>query len=159
METIQERILPERKRQKKKRTRSSSDVVEGELSDSGVELEKEGERLANATGGTEDGDLGKLQSASMSVSSHIASSNVSLELGAQGASHVSCRSREGTALDPRGHEHCGWWGYETEDGRDRDRMDLVLPQSAEQSDEIWGDGGYQQKSRDFVQSGNFQEVR
>ena len=60
METIQERILPERKRQKKKRTKSSSDVVEGELSDSGVELEKEGERLANATGGTEDGDLREL---------------------------------------------------------------------------------------------------
>ena len=52
-----------------KRTGSSADIVEGKLSYSGVELEEEGERLANATGSTEDGDLGKLERrASTSVS-------------------------------------------------------------------------------------------
>lgn len=43
------------------RTGRKTDVVEGKLADPGVELEEEGERLANATGGTEDGDLGGLQ--------------------------------------------------------------------------------------------------
>lgn len=43
------------------RTRATADVVEGELSDEGVELEEEGERLADAAGGTEDGDLGELE--------------------------------------------------------------------------------------------------
>jgi hypothetical protein len=41
-------------------TGSSADVVEGELSDAGVELEEEGEGLANATAGTEHGNLGKV---------------------------------------------------------------------------------------------------
>lgn len=43
------------------RTRATADVVEGELSNEGVELEEEGERLADAAGGTEDGDLGELE--------------------------------------------------------------------------------------------------
>lgn len=43
-------------------TGRKADVVEGELANPGVELEEERERLANATGGTEDGDLGGLQS-------------------------------------------------------------------------------------------------
>jgi hypothetical protein len=42
------------------RTGSKTDVVEGELADSGVELKEQRQRLANATGGTEDGDLGRL---------------------------------------------------------------------------------------------------
>jgi len=42
------------------RTGSKTDIVESELADSGVELEEEGQRLANATGSTEDGDLGRL---------------------------------------------------------------------------------------------------
>lgn len=45
------------------RTRATLDVVEGELGNTGVELQKEGEGLANATGGTEDGDLGGLDGA------------------------------------------------------------------------------------------------
>jgi len=44
-----------------RRTRGATDVVESELSDSGVELEQEREGLANATGGTEDGNLGELR--------------------------------------------------------------------------------------------------
>jgi hypothetical protein len=43
------------------RTGSATDVVESELSDTGVELEEEGERLADTAGSTEDGDLGELQ--------------------------------------------------------------------------------------------------
>jgi hypothetical protein len=42
-------------------TGRKADVVEGQLGDPGVELEQQGERLTNATGGTEDGDLGRLQ--------------------------------------------------------------------------------------------------
>lgn len=43
------------------RTGSATDVVESELSDTGVELEEEGERLADTAGSTEDGDLGELE--------------------------------------------------------------------------------------------------
>jgi len=43
-------------------TRSSLDIVQRELSHSGVELEEEGQRLANATGSAEDGDFGSLDS-------------------------------------------------------------------------------------------------
>lgn len=39
------------------RTGGEADVVEGELGDARVELEEQRQRLANATGGTEDGDL------------------------------------------------------------------------------------------------------
>ena len=41
-------------------TGGAADIVESKLGDSGVELEEEGKGLANATGGTEDGDLGEL---------------------------------------------------------------------------------------------------
>lgn len=43
-----------------KHTRTTLDIVEGELSNTGVELQEEGEGLANATTGTENGDLGGL---------------------------------------------------------------------------------------------------
>lgn len=36
---------------------SSGDIVEGELGDEGVELHEEGEGLADAASGAEDGDL------------------------------------------------------------------------------------------------------
>lgn len=42
-------------------TRSHADIVQGELSHSRVELEQQGQRLANATSSTEDGHLGQLQ--------------------------------------------------------------------------------------------------
>jgi hypothetical protein len=42
-------------------TGSSTDIVEGEVGNLGVELQEEGERLANTTGGTEDGNLGELE--------------------------------------------------------------------------------------------------
>jgi hypothetical protein len=41
-------------------TGSSSDVVEGELSDTRVHLEEEREGLANTTSGAENGNLGEL---------------------------------------------------------------------------------------------------
>lgn len=41
-------------------TGSTTDIVEGKLRDTGVELEQQGQRLANTTGGTENGDLGGL---------------------------------------------------------------------------------------------------
>lgn len=43
-----------------RRTGSAADIVESKLSNAGVELEEERKRLANATGSTEDGDLGEL---------------------------------------------------------------------------------------------------
>jgi len=42
----------------------ATDIEEGELSDARVELEEEGQRLADSTAGTEDGNLGKLYSKS-----------------------------------------------------------------------------------------------
>ena len=42
-------------------TRATTDIIEGELSDTGVQLKQEGQRLANATTGTQDGDLGGLR--------------------------------------------------------------------------------------------------
>lgn len=42
------------------RTGSTTDIVEGKLSDTRVQLHQQGQRLANATAGTEDGDLGGL---------------------------------------------------------------------------------------------------
>jgi hypothetical protein len=41
-------------------TGREADVVEGELGNPGVELQQQGKRLADTTGGTEDGDLGRL---------------------------------------------------------------------------------------------------
>jgi len=41
-------------------TWSSTDIVEGKLRNTGVELEEEGQWLSNSTGSTEDGDLGEL---------------------------------------------------------------------------------------------------
>jgi hypothetical protein len=44
-----------------RRTGRKADVVERELADSGVELQEQRQRLADTSGGTEDGDLGRLQ--------------------------------------------------------------------------------------------------
>jgi hypothetical protein len=42
------------------RTGSATDIVESEVSDAGVHLEEERERLADTTSSTENGDLGKV---------------------------------------------------------------------------------------------------
>lgn len=42
------------------RTRSAADVVESQLGNTRVHLQQEGKRLANATSGAEDSNLGKL---------------------------------------------------------------------------------------------------
>jgi hypothetical protein len=54
-------------------TGRKADVVEGELANPGVELEEERERLADTTGGTEDGDLGGLQFTRLALTFPIAS--------------------------------------------------------------------------------------
>lgn len=41
-------------------TGSTTDIVEGEVRDTGVELQQQGERLANTTASAENGDLGGL---------------------------------------------------------------------------------------------------
>jgi hypothetical protein len=43
-----------------RRTGSKTDVVEGELADSWVELQEQRQRLTDTTSGTENGDLGVL---------------------------------------------------------------------------------------------------
>ena len=47
-------------------TWATLDVVQRKLADSRVELKEEGQRLTNATSGTEDGDLGGLQGCTVS---------------------------------------------------------------------------------------------
>lgn len=42
-------------------TGSAADIVQRKLGDAGVELEEKRQRLANATGSTEDGNLGQLE--------------------------------------------------------------------------------------------------
>lgn len=44
-----------------------ADIVEGEVSHTGVELEQKGERLANATGGTQNSHLGQLSTRRVST--------------------------------------------------------------------------------------------
>ena len=46
-------------------TGSSTDIVQSQVGDTGVELHQQGERLANAARGTEDGDLGELYDVGM----------------------------------------------------------------------------------------------
>jgi hypothetical protein len=48
-------------------TRATSDVIEGELGDARVELEEEGERLADTTAGTENNNLGELDGGTISM--------------------------------------------------------------------------------------------
>lgn len=45
----------------RRRTRATADVIESKLRNTGVELQQERERLANATSGAEDSDLGGLK--------------------------------------------------------------------------------------------------
>jgi hypothetical protein len=45
----------------RRRTRATADIIESKLRNTGVELEQERERLANATSGAEDSDLGGLK--------------------------------------------------------------------------------------------------
>jgi hypothetical protein len=47
--------------QRRQHTGSTTDIVESELTDSGVELQEKRQRLANTTTGTENGDLGGLR--------------------------------------------------------------------------------------------------
>lgn len=44
-----------------------ADIVQGKVSDTRVELEQEGERLANATGSTQNSHLGQLEGLIVSI--------------------------------------------------------------------------------------------
>jgi hypothetical protein len=60
-----------------RRTGSKTDVVEGELADSWVELQEQRQRLTDTTSGTENGDLGVLMyllvsNASPTTNCHVA---------------------------------------------------------------------------------------
>ena len=50
--------------------RTPDDIVQRELADSGVELQEEGERLADTTRGTKDGDFGSLEAHSQVSQCH-----------------------------------------------------------------------------------------
>jgi hypothetical protein len=90
-------------------TGSAADVVQSKLSDSGVELEQERERLANATGSTEDSNLGQLigrRAAGQHKRSGIQSFGglFSREQVGEGriSPYVAGRGRESSALDSSG---------------------------------------------------------
>lgn len=99
-------------------TRRTLDIEERELSNSRVELEEEGERLANPAAGAEDSDLGKLgDSSSVQCAFNHHSMSDRWEL-----SHVAGRGGEGSPLcgaedglrDLTSGEHdgeCAGWGY------------------------------------------------
>jgi hypothetical protein len=73
--------------------RSAADIVQSEVGDTGVELHQQGQGLANAARGTEDGDLGELYDGLVS----IAKTNlrpgkpIGYELVGQGWSKVNVR--------------------------------------------------------------------
>lgn len=73
----------------KRRTGSTTDIVEGELRNTGVELHQQRQRLANATGSTEHGDLGGLSEV-LAQRDGRASSNWE---------YLAGRGREGTLLE------------------------------------------------------------
>jgi hypothetical protein len=106
------------------RTGGEADVVEGELANTRVELEEERERLANTTGGTEDGDLGGLQSPCQYMCSQwhplrcpLSSKKLVGNLGAAESAYLAGRRRESAALglgeSVPGSEHDECDGYQT----------------------------------------------
>lgn len=103
-------------------TRCHADIVESEVSDTRVELQQQGQRLANATSGTKDGHLGQLKaekggtvSTGNALVGDVGTSGgfrLGAGLGGKG-SYLAGRGREGTALDTGGSEHIGCAGEET----------------------------------------------
>lgn len=75
-------------------TGSAADIVQSKLGDAGVELEKQRKRLANATGSTEDGNLGQLEARKKQLVSTSSRALRGLELrpgrggGGTGAAHT-----------------------------------------------------------------------
>lgn len=84
------------------RTRSATDVVQSELSNLGVLLEKQGERLANAAGSTEDGNLGKLLPERLLAEARTNCTEGGSFSNGTAGTHVAGRGRESPALDSRG---------------------------------------------------------
>ena len=80
------------------------DIEKGELADTRVELQEEGQRLSDTTSGTENGDLGELYNKSVSIRPDSDVGIASFDRGSdqmkeERATHISCRGREGTSLD------------------------------------------------------------
>lgn len=80
-----------------RRTRSTADIVEGEVSDKGVELHEQGQGLANATGGTENGNLGGLRWKLRWLAREQESSEAMFFLS--WTTHLAGRSGEATLLE------------------------------------------------------------
>jgi hypothetical protein len=123
----------------KRRTGGKADVVERQLGDARVQLKEQRERLADTTGGTEDGDLGGLQYIMSAYGVSMAATFAAIQqqkAGEQAASelrggrawdcwdreraYLAGRHREGAALglgeSVPGSEHDGCDGGINEDG-------------------------------------------
>lgn len=83
-------------------TRSHADIVQGKLGHSRVELEQQGQRLANATSSTEDGHLGQLQGGW-----RVSVTTCEQDAKVQWTTYLTSRCREGTALEHGGHSRSG----------------------------------------------------
>lgn len=70
------------------------DIVEGELADSWIELEQEGERLADSAAGAENSDLGELYEHNVSLIIQCL-----LDGRYWDRTHVACGSAESSPLD------------------------------------------------------------
>lgn len=93
-------------------TGSAADIVQSKLGDAGVELEEERERLANATGSTEDGNLGQLEGHKKQLVStrrwafRVLALRPSKVGEAGSSSYVAGRGRESPALDCGAQHFC-----------------------------------------------------
>ena len=116
----------------RRRTGGKADVVERQLGDARVQLEQQRERLADTTGGTEDGDLGGLQ---VIMSAY----GVSMAAAQQQFSSKKPASRQ-----PRSCAACKCWdGMEAAylAGRRREGAALGLGESVPGSEHDGCDGG------------------
>ena len=69
------------------------DIEKGELADTRVELQEEGQRLSNTTGGTENGNLGGL------IRGTVSQLSMAVRLCGEKIAYVGNGSREGSPLD------------------------------------------------------------
>lgn len=104
-------------------TRCHADVIEGEIGDTGVELEQQGEGLANATSGAQNSHLGQLEVWRVSngcpgralgavplrraktEKRETSAETLASTSNREGGSYLASRCREGTALDTSSSKH------------------------------------------------------
>lgn len=93
-------------------TGSAADIVQSKLGDAGVELEQQRQRLANASGSTEDGNLGQLEARKKQL---VSTSSRALRIVDEArprwgrdrsSSYVAGRGRESPALDGGAQHFC-----------------------------------------------------